>query len=252
MTLNQDLAWAALACALGPFAGSFIGLLSLRLPRAEPWAISRSRCTGCSRTLGLPDLAPVLSFMATRGRCRTCGSPIPRRYPALELGCLTVALWAAGVHSGPAVLLTAVLGWWLLLLAVLDGEHFWLPDALTLPLAAMGLAANAFVSAERALESAVGAAVGFLTLAGVGWLYARLRGREGLGGGDARLLAAAGAWVGWTGLPSVLLWASIAGLSAVAGAALTGRRVAADTAVPFGVFLGLGLWLTWLYGPLGL
>lgn len=197
-------------------------------------------------------MAPLLSFMISRGRCRTCRGSIPRRYPALEAGCLLAGLWAALVLSGPLALLSAGLGWWLLLLAMLDGEHFWLPDGLTLPLGAVGLAANFTISAERGVDALIGALLGFGGLATIAWLYARLRGREGLGGGDSRLLAAAGAWVGWMGLPSVLLWASVAGLSTVAGLALAGRRMSADTAVPFGIFLGVGLWLTWLYGPIGL
>jgi len=243
--------WPALAAGLGPIAGSFIGLLTLRLPDERSVVAARSACAACGRTLGVLDLVPLLSFAALRGRCRRCGEPIPRRYPALELGCLLVALWGALVVPGPAGLLTAALGWWLLLIAVIDAERFWLPDRLTLPLAAAGLLAAPLEGAGALADRALGAAIGFAGLAGLAWLYRRLRGREGLGGGDARLLAAAGAWTGWAGLPSVLVWASLAGFSVLAAALLTGRRLRGDDALPFGSFLALGIWLVWLYGPLG-
>ncbi|MNT74661.1 Type 4 prepilin-like proteins leader peptide-processing enzyme [compost metagenome] len=84
------------------------------------------------------------------------------------------------------------------------------------------------------------------------WAYRRVRGREGLGVGDPLLLGAGGAWVGWIGLPSVLLWASLAGLSVAAGALAVRRRLSGSDRLPFGAFLAVGLWLTWLYGPLGL
>lgn len=243
--------WLLIAAALGPVAGSFIGLLSLRLPADAPVVLARSACAGCGRSLSPLDLIPLLSFAALRGRCRTCRTPIPLRYPLLESGCLLIGVWAALVQPGPLGLMTAALGWQLLLIALIDAEHFWLPDRLTLPLAALGLLQAATIDAEAVIGRVIGIATGFLALAGLAWLYRRLRGREGLGGGDARLLAAAGAWVGWTGLPSVVVWASLAGLSLAASRLLTGKGVRGDDALPFGSFLAVGLWLVWLYGPIG-
>lgn len=248
MSALPEWAWGAVGVALGPIIGSFIGLLSLRLPHGAPVGLERSACGGCGRTLGLLDLAPLLSFVASGGRCRTCGSEIPRRYPALEVGCAVIAGWAWLAQPGPQALAGALLGWQLLLLAVLDAEHFWLPRVLTVPLIATGLALGAAPLPDRA----IGAAAGYLALALIAWSYHRLRGREGLGGGDAWMLAGAGAWVGWIALPTVLLWACAAGLSLVAASMLVGRRMAADARLPFGVFLALGTWLAWLYGPLGL
>ncbi len=151
-----------------------------------------------------------------------------------------------------AALLTALLGWQLLLVAVVDGEHFWLPDRLTLPLLATGVLAAATLDRLTLVDSLTGAAIGFGGLWLVARAYRTLRGREGLGGGDPFLLAAGGAWTGWIGLPVVLLWSALAGLSVVAARLLTGGRVSGSDRLPFGVFLALGVWLTWLLGPLGL
>jgi leader peptidase (prepilin peptidase) / N-methyltransferase len=157
--------------------------------------------------------------------------------------------WASGPEPVAA---TALLGWSLLLIAAVDARHFWLPDWLTLPLLAGGLAVTALFDRAAFIDHLIGAAVGFAVLWGIAALYRWARGREGLGGGDLRLLAAAGAWVGWMGLPSVLLWASVAGLSLVLARLVLKQPVSGEDRLPFGVFLALGIWMTWLYGPLGL
>lgn len=179
--------------------------------------------------------------------------PVRARYPLFAAAGFGVGLWAAAAQGdGLLAALTALLGWQLLLIAAVDGEHYWLPDRLTFPLFVTGAAA-AFLLDDRSLpDSALGAVAGFAVLWLLGRTYRRVRGQEGLGGGDPFLLGALGAWVGWMGLPSVLVWASAAGLSVVAARAITGRRVAGDDRMPFGVFLCLGGWLTWLWGPLGL
>jgi leader peptidase (prepilin peptidase) / N-methyltransferase len=162
---------------------------------------------------------------------------------------------AAGGWSvfGPApAVVTALLGWGLLLIAAVDARHFWLPDWLTLPLLIAGLAVTALFDRPALIDHLIGAAIGFAVLWGIAAAYRRARGREGLGGGDFRLLAAAGAWTGWMGLPSVLLWASVAGLSLVLARLVLKQAVSGEDRLPFGVFLALGIWMTWLYGPLGL
>lgn len=151
-----------------------------------------------------------------------------------------------------AAVLTSLLGWQLLLIAVIDAEHFRLPDRLTLPLLFAGGLAASLPGQTAPLDALIGAAVGFAGLWLLAIAYRRLRGREGLGDGDPILLAAGGAWVGWIGLPSVLLWASAAGLSLVAARLLIGKRVSGTDRVPFGPCLAVGIWMTWLIGPLGL
>ena len=152
----------------------------------------------------------------------------------------------------PSAAFTALLGWQLILIATVDAEHFWLPDALTLPLLVTGLAAAGLLPGSSLVDSAIGAAVGFMGLWLLAFAYRRLRHRDGLGGGDPILLAAGGAWVTWIGLPSVLLWASASALSLVVARIVTGRPVAGQDRLPFGPFLAIGIWLTWLFGPLGL
>lgn len=237
---------------LGLIAGSFLGLLSVRLPLDEPFVTSRSRCRQCGRTLAPQDLIPLVSHVAARGRCRGCSAPVSIRYPLMEICGAAIGIWAASSQPTLAgAALTALLGWQLLLIAVIDAEHQWLPDELTLPLLAAGIASAAILPDLALRESLIGAAAGFASLWGLSQAYRRLRGREGLGGGDPRLFGAIGAYVGWAGLPSVLVWASVAGLSLVFARHLTGRAVSGSDRLAFGVFLSAGAWLTWVYGPIG-
>lgn len=218
----------------------------------------RSQCDRCGATLSARDLVPFVSWMLLRGRCRHCGAAIGWLAPGVELAAVGVVLWALAVLPGEGwlVLVGAVLGWVLLTLALIDARHFLLPDVLTLPLVPAGLLVTWWgdqVGGGPALlpHHLGGAVAGFALMFGIGWLYRRLRGREGLGMGDAKLMAAAGAWVGWAGLGSVLLWAA---LPALVAAVIWGRMrggLSATMAVPFGTFLAFGFWLTWLYGPLG-
>ncbi len=180
-------------------------------------------------------------------------SPGPRRYALMALAAAAIGVWAALVRATPLdAVLTALLGWQLLLIAVIDGEHFRLPDRLTLPLLATGGLAALLLDQTAPLDALVGAAAGFAGLWLLALAYRGLRGRDGLGDGDPILLAAGGAWVGWIGLPSVLLWASAAGLSLVAARLVVGKRVSATDRMPFGPCLAAGIWLTWMLGPLGL
>ena len=256
---------ALLMGGLGLIVGSFLGLVSLRLPRGEGVMLGRSRCEGCGRPLKPWRMVPVVSWALSRGKCSDCGAVIPVRYPLIELAAGAVGAWAALCFPDPAhALATAVLGWQLLLIAAIDAEHFWLPDALTLPLFLSGLFAAVALdpaNVQSGLQWSLvgpltaplmGAAVGFGGLWLLAFLYRRVRGRDGLGGGDPFLLGAIGAWVGWAGLPSVLLWASAAGLAVVAAKLVLRRPVASADRLPFGAFLAVGAWMTWLYGPLGL
>lgn len=238
---------------LGLIAGSFIGLVSLRMPQERGVIFGRSRCGGCERPLPPQRMIPVVSYIFARGRCRDCGALIPGRYPLIELACAGVGVWAALSQPDlPSAAFTALLGWQLILIAVVDVEHFWLPDALTVPLLVTGLVAAAVLPTGSLMHSAIGAAVGFLGLWLLAFAYRRLRHRDGLGGGDPILLAAGGAWVAWIGLPSVLLWASISALSLVAARLVMRRAVSGQDRLPFGPFLAIGIWLTWLLGPLRL
>ena len=244
-----------------PFIGSFLGTLISRLPEGRPVVFDRSRCEACGHVLGAGDMVPLFSWLLLKGRCRHCGAKLGIFYPLIELAALGVALWALLTMPPHLAWPTAALGWVLLALALIDAKHFLLPDVLTLPLIPAGLAVAwwldpAGLLGAQVLHHALGAALGFLGFAGLAWAYQRLRGREGLGLGDAKLLAAAGAWVSWSGLGSVLLWAApIALVVSLAAGLIQGTlsdKLAGRSALPFGPFLALGLWLTWLYGPIRL
>jgi leader peptidase (prepilin peptidase)/N-methyltransferase len=241
--------------AAAPFVGSFVATLVWRLPRGKPVLWARSACPRCGTTLGPVDLIPVFGWLLRRGHCRACAAPIAPTYPLTELAALAVAVWAAwAIAPGWPLWVVCGLGWALLALGLIDARHFLLPDALTLPL--LGAGGVLALAGGRAwpiapVDAALGAGFGYLALMAVGFLYRRLRGREGLGQGDAKLLAAAGAWTGWIGLPSVVLLAAVAALAwAAAEALVRRRRIEPGQRVAFGVFLALGTWLVVLYGPL--
>jgi leader peptidase (prepilin peptidase)/N-methyltransferase len=168
----------------------------------------------------------------------------------MELGALSVAVWAGIYTSGWVLAASCLLGWILLVLAVIDWRVLLLPDVLTLPLLVIGFAATFLIAPQSWPDHAIGAVAGFVVLALAAWVYRRLRGREGLGLGDAKLLAALGGWVAWQGLPTVLFLGAILGLAfALARAAMHGGLRLSDR-LPFGVFLAAAGWLVWLYGPL--
>ena len=143
---------------LGLIIGSFLAAVSVRLPRDEDIVAARSRCMGCDQTLRPWELVPLFSWLVLRGRCARCDAAISPRYPLIELGAAGIGVWAG--FSGSSWLMvaaTAVLGWQLLLIAIIDAENFWLPDVLTWPLAATGLIAAALSGALVAEHAAFAA-----------------------------------------------------------------------------------------------
>ena len=231
-----------------PFVGSFIGLAVLRRGTDAPIVFGRSRCPSCGRTLGPAELVPLVSWLALRRRCRGCGARIRLYYPAVELAALGLALWAVAVAAGWIGWVGAALGWTLLALGLTDLREMVLPDVLTLPLIGAGLLVAALAFPEP-LDHVIGAAVGFAAFAALGWGWERATGREALGLGDAKLFAAAGAWLGWQGLPSVLLIGALAGLAMALARAVLGKG-GLRAPLPFGPALAAGFWLTWVLGPI--
>jgi leader peptidase (prepilin peptidase)/N-methyltransferase len=217
---------AVLLGLAGLIVGQGLALISVRMPRED-------------------DVAPEGILWFRQG--------VSPRHLLFAVAAAGIGVWAALTDHGLLfAVVSALLGWQLLLIAVVDAEHFWLPDRLTLPLIATGLIATGVVARGLPWPQILGAVMGFGLLWLLAWLYRRVRGRDGLGGGDPILFAGAGAWVGWTGLPSVLLWACATGLCVVLWRLLRRRPVRGEDRLPFGTFLALGVWLTWLYGPLGL
>jgi leader peptidase (prepilin peptidase)/N-methyltransferase len=239
-----------LALLLAPFVGSFLGVVVERLPAGRPIALARSRCDHCGAALAARDLVPLLSWLARRGRCGCGRIPLGAFYPAIELAALAVAASAALVLSGWLLWASLALGWTLLALAAIDLRHYLLPDPLTLPLIPAGLGLAWLIEPAKLPDHAIGAAAGLVGFALIAWLYRRLRRREGLGLGDAKLLAAGGAWLGWQALPSVVALAAVFALALALAGAFAGGKLAATTRIAFGPHLALAIWLVWLYGPL--
>ena len=240
-------AWLMVFAA--PFIGSFLGVLIRRLPEGRPIAFARSRCEACGSVLSVSQLAPLVSYIVQRGRCRRCGSAISPFHLMIEGAASLVAIWAILTEADPVrQWVDCGLGWTLLTLGWIDFRYMWLPDVLSLPLLLAGLAVTLVARPAGAIEHAAGAAVGYLGLRGISWSYRFIRGREGIGGGDAKLLAAAGAWLGLAGLPYVLLLAALLGLAMAACLALRGRRLHAHSALPFGPCLASAFWLIWMHG----
>jgi leader peptidase (prepilin peptidase)/N-methyltransferase len=239
-----------LALLVAPFVGSFLGVVVERLPAARPIGLARSSCDHCGARLGARDLVPLFSWLARRGRC-SCGKVrLSAFYPGIELAALAVAVSAALVLSGWLLWASLALGWTLLALAAIDLRHYLLPDALTLPLIAAGFAVAWLIEPARLGDHALGAAAGFIGFAVIAWSHRRLRGREGLGRGDAKLLGAGGAWLGWQALPSVVALAAVVALAVALAGALLGAKLGTTTKIAFGPYLALAIWLVWLYGPL--
>ena len=235
---------------IAPFIGSFLGVLATRLPAGESVIAPRSHCTSCNHTLGPFELVPVASWLALGGRCASCRARIGWFYPAMEVAALVIASWAALLMSGPLLWVTVALGWTLLALAAMDIRALVLANVLTLPLIAAGLVFAAAIDPSRVWIHLGGAAAGFAAMVAVAFAYRRLRHRDGLGFGDAKLMAAAGAWTGLEGIGGVLLYAAASGLIFATLMRAAGTRVDAATEIPFGAGIALGLWLVWLYGPL--
>jgi leader peptidase (prepilin peptidase)/N-methyltransferase len=241
-----EAGWTALAFILGAAIGSFLATVLIRWPQGRGVVAGRSACDKCGRTLQPRDLVPILSWSLARGRCRHCGNRIDRRHLAAEAGAAMIAIAAIFAHPMPLAAITAIFGWWLFLLAALDVEHEWLPDRLTWPLLAAGLAAAWGGFGPPLADRLIGAAAGFGALFAIALGYRALRGREGLGGGDPKLFAAIGAWLGWTQLPFVLLGAGLLGLAILLLKRLRGGSVAATDRLPLGALMALAAWPIWI------
>lgn len=217
-------------------------------PETFNLVVPRSRCPRCGAAIAARDNIPVLSWLWLRGRCRHCGAAISWRYPLVELasGALAV-LVVMQFGAGGQGLAALVLAWALLALTAIDLDHQLLPDGITLPLLWLGLLINVAGTFVPLADAVIGAVCGYLVLWAVYWLFRLATGREGMGYGDFKLLAALGAWFGWEALPLVLLIASLSGALYGTAAILCQRR-ARRAPFAFGPFLALGGWLMLLWG----
>ena len=263
----DPLLLAAGAALLGLIVGSFLNVVIHRLPRmleaewqaqceelagrdpaprpAYNLLVPRSHCPACRTPIRLPHLLPLIGWLLARGRCAACGVAIPTRYPLVEgltalLFALAALKFGAGWTLAAAMFVIAVL----IALTFIDFDTQLLPDQLTIPLMWAGLAAS--LPAGRAPEALVGAIAGYLSLWSVYWAFKLATGKEGMGYGDFKLLAALGAWLGWQALVPIVLIASVAG--AVAGLALMARGNGRDTPIAFGPWLAIAGWAVMMWG----
>ncbi|OAI86023.1 prepilin peptidase [Pseudomonas putida] len=259
------------ALVLGLIVGSFLNVLVYRLPLMMerrwqdearevlglPAAPARQRldlflppshCPHCQHRIRPWENLPLLGYLLLRGRCSACNSRISWRYPLVELASAVltlIAAWHFGVSAHAAAFM--LLSWGLLALSLIDIEHQLLHDVLVLPLLWLGLSVNAFglfVPLDQALWGAV---AGYLVLWSVYWLFRLVTGKDGMGYGDFKLLAALGAWGGWQILPFTLLLSSVTG-ALVGLILLRTRGQQAGTPIPFGPYLALAGWIALLWG----
>ncbi|WP_207062639.1 A24 family peptidase [Motiliproteus sp. SC1-56] len=211
-------------------------------------AVPRSRCPKCGHAISALENIPLLSYLWLRGRCAGCGVRISPRYPLVELtsGLLCAVLaWLWG--ATPALGLLMLFTWTLIVLTLIDYDHQLLPDSLTLPLLWLGLIANAFGLITDLQSALWGAVFGYLTLWSVYWLFKLATGKEGMGYGDFKLLAALGAWMGWQSLPLIVILSSLVGaLIGATALALQGRD--RSHPIPFGPFLAIAGWIALVWG----
>lgn len=232
---------------LGLAVGSFLNVCIYRLPRGESLVHPRSRCPQCGRSLAWFDNIPLASWLALRGRCRQCGGPIAGRYPLVEL--VTALVWILiAVITPPGVLLASrlVLATALIVLFMIDLEHQILPNVITLPGIAVGFLFS-LVAPPGPIASIIGILLGAGILYAIAAGYYLLRGEEGMGMGDVKMLAMLGAFLGWKAVLLTLVLSSFAG--AIVGVLLmVVSRENLKYALPFGTFLALGALVAMLVG----
>jgi len=207
-----------------------------------------SRCPACNHRIGALENIPVISYLFLKGRCSGCGTSISLRYPAVEISTAILSVVTA-LHFGYSIQTLAALAftWTLIPLFLIDFDTQYLPDSITLPLLWAGLVLSLFNVFTDSQTSIIGAAAGYLSLWSIFQLFKLATGKEGMGFGDFKLLAAIGAWLGWQVLPVVILFSSVVG--AVIGITLIlfkGRDH--QQPMPYGPFLAAAGWITLLWG----
>ncbi|MCV2217587.1 prepilin peptidase [Thauera sp. Sel9] len=257
--LRDPAVFTVLGALLGLFVGSFLNVVIHRLPRmmerewhaqaaelrGEPapaaerfnLATPRSRCPHCGHLIGAFENIPIVSYLALRGRCRHCGAGISKRYPIVEAFTAALSAYAAWHFGfGLAALGALLFIWAMVALAFIDLDTQLLPDELTLPLLWLGLLFNLGHTFTDLPSAVVGAMAGYLALWSVYWAFKLLTGKEGMGYGDFKLLAAIGAWLGWQALPLTILFSSLVGALIGITLIVIARR-GRDIPIPFGPYL---------------
>lgn len=271
--LNQN-DWLLLTCliSLGLAVGSFLNVVIYRLPlmmesrwrkdccellevereanSEGPLTLStpNSHCPHCKAAIKPWQNIPVLSYLLLAGKCSNCGTAISMRYPLIEFATAVMTVALVSQYDASLALLGAMIFTWsLVALTMIDIDHQLLPDDITLPLMWLGIAFSLAGATVSLQESVLGAMLGYLSLWSVYWLFKLATGKEGMGYGDFKLLAAMGAWLGWQSIPMLILLSSLVG--AVCGIALMiATRRGKDIPIPFGPYLAMAGWITLMWG----
>ncbi|PKM22623.1 MAG: prepilin peptidase [Gammaproteobacteria bacterium HGW-Gammaproteobacteria-14] len=261
-----------LAMLAGLLVGSFLNVVIYRLPvmMERAWkqearmmlelpeepdtstfnlALPASSCPHCGHKIRWYENVPLISWLVLRGKCSACSAPISTRYPIIECVAAIMAgitAWQVGYSDWLPALIIA--GWCLLALAMIDFDTTLLPDSMTYPLLWAGLLLAVMgISPVSLTDAVIGAAAGYLTLWSVYWAFKLLTGKEGMGYGDFKLLAALGAWLGWQMLPLVIVLSSLVG-AVVGGLLMLSGLIKRDQGIPFGPYLAGAGWLALLWG----
>ncbi|GAB3539816.1 A24 family peptidase [Noviherbaspirillum agri] len=264
------LAPTIFAAVLGLMIGSFLNVVIHRMPKmmqresdnyvahesGKPLPhtdrynlmVPRSACPHCGHQITAIENIPVISYLVLRGKCIQCKAPISIRYPIVELltGVLSAALiWQFG--SGLAGLATLLFAWLLIAMTFIDADTQLLPDDLTLPLLWVGLLVNINGTFVPLDDAVIGAVAGYLSLWSIYWIFKLATGKEGMGYGDFKLLAALGAWLGWKMLPVIILLSSVVG-AAVGISLILFAQHGRNNPIPFGPYLAAAGVIALLYG----
>ena len=232
------------ATGLGAILGSFLNVLILRLPREESVVFPGSKCPSCQTPIAWYDNVPVLSWLVLGGKCRSCKTGISIQYPLVEL--IVASLWGLSVwHYGATLtaLTSAVFGTTLLGIAVTDARHYLIPDEFSLGGLVLGLLLSFRGGLDGLLEAVIGAAVGFAVLYAVAVLGEKVFRKEAMGGGDIKMMAMVGAFVGWQGVLLTIFGGSLLGTLVFVPLQLKQKRL-----VPFGIFLAAAAAIVFVVG----
>lgn len=239
-----DLYTLIVTGVVGAVVGSFLNVAILRLPAQQSLVRPRSRCPKCGAPVAWYDNIPIVSWLLLRGRCRHCGLPISIQYPLIEAAC--AALWVAAVWLYGAdldALTAAVFGTMLLGIAVTDARHYLIPDEYSLGGLLIGLLLSVRAGPQGVVAAVIGAAAGFALLYAVAWAGSKAFGQEAMGGGDIKMMAMVGAFVGWQGVILTVFGGALLGTLVFVPLTIRKKRL-----VPFGVFLAAAAAITFVVG----
>jgi leader peptidase (prepilin peptidase)/N-methyltransferase len=248
VTLPLPIPFYIFAFLFGAVVGSFLNVCICRLPEGKSIVSPPSACPICGKGIRWYDNVPVVSFLLLRARCRSCGAPISWRYPLVEAlnGILTLILF---MKCGPSLTFLALFIFCsaLVVITFIDLDHQIIPDEISLPGIVAGFVFSFFLPWSGWLNSVLGILLGGGSLFLVAWGYEKLTGKEGMGGGDVKLLAMMGAFLGWRSVPFIIFAASLVG-SVIGMAVMAIQKKDVKLAIPFGPFLAFGAILYIFYG----